>query len=182
MAERKPVSYHEGRFPPENLDWGKLIPLIGPTAAAIARYDGVLAAIPNSAVLLSPLTSREAVLSSSIEGTHATMSEILSLEAGAEEAIPEERRDEIQEVLNYRRALNEAQRLLQDLPLSQRVITAAHKVLLEGVRGTYRQACSRHSAQTRLVRLCPGLQGVTEPGRRAENLLTLIREPVTPAK
>lgn len=135
MADKKPVPYHAGRFPPENLDWAKLIPLIGPTAAAVARYDGVLAAIPNSAVLLSPLTSQEAVLSSSIEGTHATMSEVLSLEAGADEAVPEERRGEIQEVLNYRRALNEAQRLLKDLPLSQRVITAAHKVLLEGVRG-----------------------------------------------
>ena len=130
-----PVEYHRGAFPPTALDWNALIPLIGPTAAAVARYDGVLAAIPNPTLLLSPLTSQEAVLSSSIEGTHATMGEVLSLEAGAEELLPETRRGDIAEVLNYRRAMNEAQRLLQDLPLSQRVVRAAHRVLMEGVRG-----------------------------------------------
>ena len=76
-----PSSTHRGAFPPTALDWTALIPLLGPTSAAIARYDGVLAAIPNpAALLLSPLTSQEAVLSSSIEGTHATIGEILALE------------------------------------------------------------------------------------------------------
>lgn len=130
-----PVAYHQGAFPPRKLDWNALIPLLGPTAAAIARYDGVLAAIPNPAVLLSPLTSQEAVLSSSIEGTHATMGEVLSLEAGAEELLPHERRGDIFEVFNYRRAMNEAQALLAELPLSQRVLCAAHRVLMQGVRG-----------------------------------------------
>lgn len=130
-----PVEYHRGAFPPTALDWNALIPLLGPTSAAIARYDGVLAAIPNPTLLLSPLTSQEAVLSSSIEGTHATMGEVLSLEAGAEELLPENRRGDIAEVFNYRRAMNEAQRLLRDLPLSQRVVKAAHSVLMEGVRG-----------------------------------------------
>lgn len=57
------VRYHEGLFPPDTLDWQKLIPLLGPSSAAVARYDGTLAAIPNAAVLLSPLTTQEAVLS-----------------------------------------------------------------------------------------------------------------------
>ena len=51
----KPVHYHEGKFPPTDLDWKKLIPLIGPANAAVARYDGNLSAIPNAAVLLSSL-------------------------------------------------------------------------------------------------------------------------------
>ena len=73
----QPVQYHIGRFPPANLDWEKLIPLrLGPTTAAVARYDGTLAAIPNPRVLLGPLTTREAVLSSRIEGTQATMGEV----------------------------------------------------------------------------------------------------------
>lgn len=130
-----PVPYHHGKFPTKSIDWQQLIPLIAPTAAAIARYDGVLAAIPNPAVLLSPLTSQEAVLSSGIEGTHATMSEVLQLDAGAIEDLPEERRGDIAEVLNYRRALSEAQTQLVTLPLSQRVICAVHRVLLDGVRG-----------------------------------------------
>jgi Fic family protein len=131
-----PVEYHRGAFPPTALDWKVLIPLLGPTSAAIARYDGALAVIPNPEILLSPLTSQEAVLSSSIEGTHATMGEVLSLEAGAEELLPQERRGDIFEVFNYRAAMREAQTMLRDLPLSQRVVCAAHRVLMDGVRGS----------------------------------------------
>ena len=63
------IKYHEGRFPPERLDWARLVPLIGPANAAVARYDGILSAVPNAAVLLSQLTTQEATLSSRIEGT-----------------------------------------------------------------------------------------------------------------
>jgi len=38
----RPVFYHEGGFPPANIDWNVLIPLLGPAAAAVARYDGTL--------------------------------------------------------------------------------------------------------------------------------------------
>lgn len=106
-----------------------------PTAAPIARCNGVLATIPNPTVLLSPLTSQQAALSSSIEGTHATMSEVLSLAAGADELLPLERRGDIHEVLDYRRAMNDVQRLRAELPLSQRGLCGAHRVLMEGVRG-----------------------------------------------
>ena len=130
-----PVFYHEGRFPPESrLDWPKLIPLIGPAVAAIARYDGVLSAVPNSTVLLSPLITQEAVLSSRIEGTQATMGEVLEYEA-VQEANSPNQRDDIQEVLNYRAAMRAAETMLKDVPLSQRVIREAHRVLLSGVRG-----------------------------------------------
>ena len=130
-----PVRYHEGRFPPdERIDWSTLIPFIGPAAAAVARYDGALGAIPDPQVLLAPLTTREAVLSSRIEGTQATMGEVLQFEAGEAPASPE-RRDDIHEVLNYRAAMRRAVEMLRDLPLSQRVIRAAHRVLLSGVRG-----------------------------------------------
>jgi len=128
------VAYHEGRFPPAVLDWPRLIPLLGPAAAAVARYDGMLAAIPNPAVLLAPLTTQEAVLSSRIEGTQATMGEVLEFEAGQQAASPE-RREDIHEVLNYRAAMREAERLLATLPISQRVVCEAHRVLLAGVRG-----------------------------------------------
>ncbi len=131
------VTYHLGRFPPATLDWPRLIPLLGPAAAAVARYDGMLAAIPNPAVLLAPLMTQEAVLSSRIEGTQATMGEVLEFEAG-EEAPSPERREDIREVLNYRAAMREAERLLAELPLSQRVIREMHRVLLAGVRGQNR--------------------------------------------
>lgn len=130
------VLYHLGQFPPPALDWSQLIPLLGPSSAAVARYDGTLAAVPNAAVLLSPLTTQEAVLSSRIEGTQATMGEVLEFEAeGDVGRFSDERRADIREVLNYRAALRESERLLADLPLSQRVIRDAHRVLMDGVRG-----------------------------------------------
>lgn len=132
-----PICYHESRFPPQALDWPRLIPLIGPAAAAVARYDGMLAAVPNPTILLAPLITHEAVLSSRIEGTQATMGEVLEFEAGQEEVSPE-RREDIHEVLNYRAAMHEAERLLAELPLSQRVIRKIHRVLLNGVRGQNR--------------------------------------------
>ena len=128
------VHYHAGRFPPGELDWRALVPSIGPAVEAVARYDGMLAAIPNPDVLLAPLATREAVLSSRIEGTQATMDEVLGFEAGREATAPE-RRNDIQEVLNYRAAMRRAEKMLEELPLSQRIIREAHRVLLSGARG-----------------------------------------------
>lgn len=129
-----PVHYHEGRFPPDKIEWAQLIPLLGPAAAAVARYDGMLAAVPNPGVLLAPLSTQEAVLSSRIEGTQATMEQVLEFEAGRQAASSAIHED-IQEILNYRSAMLRAEQLLANLPLSQRVIREAHKVLLAGVRG-----------------------------------------------
>ncbi len=111
------VMYHEGGFPPRKMDWYRLLPLVGPANAAVARYEGVLHGIPNAQVLLSPLTSQEAVLSSKIEGTEATLGEVLEFEA-AEDTASAEKRDDIREVLNYRYAMHHAVAALEDMPLS----------------------------------------------------------------
>jgi Fic family protein len=132
----RPVCYHTGKFPPKRLDWERLIPLVGPASGAIARYDGLLSAVPNAGVLLSPLTTQEAVLSSRIEGTQATMGEVLEYEAGgAAETFDPKKVDDIHEILNYRRAMREAVEQLEQLPLCQRVIKQIHATLLDGVRG-----------------------------------------------
>ncbi len=131
----KPVQYHQGRFPPEDqLDWQRLLPLIGPATSALARYDGMLASMPNRSVLLAPLSTREAVLSSRIEGIQATLSEVLGFEAGDRAASPQ-RLSDIHEIINCRRAVRLAQEMLEDLPLSGRVIRAAHETLLSGIGG-----------------------------------------------
>lgn len=131
-----PVSYHYDQFPPSDLDWPRLIPLLGPANAAIARYEGVLLGVPNSDVLLSPLTVQEAVLSSRIEGTQATLSEVLEFEAEgnlSDESTP--KKADIREVLNYREALREGTQLLEELPMSQRLVKSMHETLMQGVRG-----------------------------------------------
>ena len=114
------VKYHYGNFPPKQIDWRRLIPLIGPASAALARYDGTLAAIPNASILLSPLTTQEAVLSSKIEGTQATMGEVLEYEAEENfKNFSNERKADINEVLNYRKAMWHAIDMLKDLPLNE---------------------------------------------------------------
>lgn len=136
MNMNQAVYYHHNKFPPANIDWLKIIHLIGPANAALARYDGTLSVIPNANVLLSPLFTQEAVLSSRIEGTQATMGEVLEYEAeGNFNEISEERKADINEVLNYRRAMWYAIELLEKLPFCQRVVRETHRVLLEGVRG-----------------------------------------------
>ena len=101
----QPVYYHLGKFPPTEIDWKSLIPLISKANASLARYDGLLSAIPNASILLSPLTTQEAVLSSKIEGTHVTMGEVLELEAGGEPTgITQPKRDDAEEIFNYRKA------------------------------------------------------------------------------
>lgn len=130
------VAYHQGQFPHGTLDWPQLLPLIGPANAAVARYEGVLHGIPNPNVLLSPLTTQEAVLSSRIEGTQATIGEVLEFEAEGEPGDESTaKKADIHEVLNYRAALAEASRLLEELPLSQRLIRLTHERLMQGVRG-----------------------------------------------
>lgn len=131
-----PIQYHQGGFPPprDAIDWHAVLPHLGPATSAVARYDSLLHAIPNSRVLLSPLSTQEAVLSSRIEGMRATMNEVLEFEANGGAQSPELSAD-IREILNYRRAMIEAEQMLETLPVSLRVIRRAHGVLLDGVRG-----------------------------------------------
>lgn len=74
--------YQPNKLPLEDLDYRLLFNLVGDANAELARYDGLLQGIPNPAVMLSPLTTQEAVLSSKIEGTQATVDEVLEQEAG----------------------------------------------------------------------------------------------------
>jgi Fic family protein len=131
-----PVRYRLGGFPPIHIEWPRLVPLIGAANAALARYDGLLAAIPNAAVLLSPLTTREAVLSSKIEGTNVTMGEVLEIEAGADGgSVPQPKLDDAEEIRNYRSALKATAKAVEDRPLTPHLLRAAHALLMDGVRG-----------------------------------------------
>lgn len=129
------IRYHDGCFPPTTIDWQKILPFIGPAHAAAARFEGRLHSIPVANVLLSPLSTQEAVLSSRIEGTQASFSEVLEFEATDKSTEPKEKIADIQEVLNYRAALKHAEQLMDSLPLAGRTIKELHRVLMKGVRG-----------------------------------------------
>lgn len=93
----------------------------------------MLQGIPNPEVMLSPLTTQEAVLSSKIEGTQATVDEVLQHEAGM---IQEgEKEKDIQEILNYRMALFRSSDYLKSYPIRLGFIRELYKILLDSVRG-----------------------------------------------
>ena len=120
-------------LPINELDWRLLLPLVGQANAALARYDGLLAGIPNPAVMLSPLTTQEAVLSSKIEGTQATVDEVLEQEAGL---LKEgEKYEDIREISNYRQALYQAREYLKDYPIRLAFVRELHRTLMDSVRG-----------------------------------------------
>ena len=125
--------YTPDSLPLANLDYQLLLPLVGQANAALARYDGLLQGIPNPAVMLSPLTTQEAVLSSKIEGTQATVDEVLQQEAGLVQE--GEKFKDIQEISNYRQALYLAREYLKDYPIRLGFVRELHRVLMSSVRG-----------------------------------------------
>lgn len=117
------------------LNWQAVAIKIGQANASLAYYNGILNSIPNPAIFLSPLETKEAVLSSRIEGTITTVDEVLKYEVDLK---PESLRkqEDIIEVLNYRKAMRSAKEWLKrDLPLNLTMICAIQKELLEGARG-----------------------------------------------
>ena len=109
--------------------------MIDVATAALARYDGLLEAIPNPGVLLSPLSTQEAVLSSKIEGTQVTLSEVLEIEAGGGEALPRPKLDDAEEIRNYRNALLYASSGVKTKRFTLFNLRESHRLLMQGVRG-----------------------------------------------
>ena len=122
-------------LPLEKLDWMRFIHLIGPANSELARYDGIVQGIVNPHILLSPLTTKEAVLSSRIEGTQATLEEVLEYEAVARANIETEREKDIQEIINYRKSILFAMDWLTVKPITLNMIKQVHSILLDSVRG-----------------------------------------------
>ncbi len=133
-------AYIPEQLPPKGIDWEQHVPLIGSANRALARYDGVLLGIINPQVLLSPLATHEAVLSSRIEGTQASLEDVLQYEAEVGEKAEEDRGDhpridDIHEVINYRKTMRAAVEGLNKRPLTINMICDLHRILLTGVRG-----------------------------------------------
>ncbi|MPT48741.1 MAG: Fic family protein [Sphingobium sp.] len=133
------VDYHYDQFPPTQLDANKLMMPVAAAASALARYDQMLKGMHNSEILLGPLRSQEAVVSSRMEGTISTLDEVLRYEADQEEdgsSGSTHYRNEAVEVFLYGRALTNAQRSIeQGAPLSSFLIKSVHRVLLGFGRG-----------------------------------------------
>jgi Fic family protein len=100
---------------------------------ALGRLAGAGRLLPNPHILVSPYVNREAVSSSAIEGTQASISDLYRAEASGREE-----HGDVLEVRNYVRALIEGLALLPTLPISKRLAAEIHRILLTGVRGRER--------------------------------------------
>ena len=101
---------------------------------ALARLSAVSGLVPSVEWLLYGAIRKEALLSSQIEGTQATLIDLLDQEAG----LTVRNADDVQEVTNYVRAFRRVQQQLRSpkgLPISVRLLCEAHRLLLDGTRG-----------------------------------------------
>ncbi len=98
---------------------------------ALSELAGIARTLPNPHLLINPFIRREAVLSSRIEGTQASLSDLFFFEAAADEA----EAPDVGEVANYVQALEHGLSRLKDLPLSLRLLREIHERLMTGVRG-----------------------------------------------
>lgn len=99
--------------------------------AALGHLQGLSALITDPSLLIGPYLRREALASSRIEGTQASLSDVFQAEIDAEA-----RTDETAEVSRYLQATQQAYKLAKTLPLTQRLILQVHETLLAGIRGS----------------------------------------------
>ena len=102
--------------------------------AALGRLAGSGRLLANPQLLVYPYLRREAVSSARIEGTQASLSDVFDAEASGRPLTPD-----VEEVVNYVRAMEQGIDLLPNLPLSVRLVCEMHSVILAGVRGSQRR-------------------------------------------
>lgn len=125
---------------------------------ALARLAGVSGLVPSVDWLLYSAIRKEALLTSQIEGTQATLTDLFDEEAGFKVS----NTDDVEEVTNYLRAFRWVQEQLRDpqgLPISVRLLCEAHRLLLDGARGAGKQPGE--------LRLSQNWIGGTRPGNAA---------------
>lgn len=115
---------------PPALDLRPMIGLIAQATQSMGELSGIGRTLPNPMLIIRPFLRKEAVASSKIEGTVTTMSDLVLFEAGKSE------RDvtpDTVEVRNYIRALEQGIPMLEQLPVSSRLILELHRILMSGV-------------------------------------------------
>ena len=121
--------------PPVMMD-AEMQRLLSEADRALGRLDGSIQTLPNPDLFVFMYVRKEAVLSSQIEGTQASINDLLKAEADILDAnVPRD----VDEVINYVSAMNYGMGRLEDLPLSVRLIKEIHERLLDGVRGSMLQ-------------------------------------------
>jgi len=117
--------------PPLTVSWD-LGHAIAEAARALGHLSGIGSTLRNPHLLIRPFMRKEAVLSSRIEGTQASLSDLFFFEAAGE---PPRDMSDVREVANYVRALETGLLRIHELPMSKRLLRELHHILMAGVRG-----------------------------------------------
>lgn len=122
---------------PPRVDYSELITSIGDAREEIGNLSGsLLHPVVNPQLLVTPLLTKEAVVSSSIEGTLATLEQVFRYEVENKSLENEELRRDAQEIVNYRKALEESLSQLEKRAIGENLLKKAHFILLDSVRGS----------------------------------------------
>ncbi|MEK7177022.1 MAG: Fic/DOC family N-terminal domain-containing protein [Patescibacteria group bacterium] len=140
-------------LPPARILRELLIPELTAAHAAIGELRGFIGGLQNPDLLIAPFRKREAVASSAIEGTRATLDEVMQYEARdemgrdleAEEHDP--KTQDIREIMNYEHAMRVALKELKTRPIAENLIKKTHFTLLESVRGANKDRGNFRKAQ-----------------------------------
>jgi Fic family protein len=134
-----------------------LLPLLEQANQALGRLDGLASILPDPSLFIYLYVRKEAVLSSQIEGTQSSFSDLMLFESAEAPSVPLE---DVQEVSNYVAAMNHGlHRLREDFPLSLRLIREIHKILLSKGRGSQKRPGEFRESQNWI--------GGTRPGNAA---------------
>ena len=145
--------------PPVRLDG--LQQLLEEANQALGRLDGLASVLPDLSLFLYTYVRKEAVLSSQIEGTQSSLSDLLLFENDEVPGVPV---GDVQEISNYVAAMNHGlARLREGFPLSLRLIREIHEVLLSGVRGSGKQPGEFRQSQNWIGGSRPGNAAFVPP-------------------
>jgi Fic family protein len=120
---------------PPKLDYTPVFTDIIKARDIVARYDEAVKRLPNPEIIQRTFETKEAVLSSKIEGTQVTLDEVLVFDAQDVSSEENEKEKDYREIFNYRDAIKLGKDLLEKKPLAENVIKDLHKILMNSVRG-----------------------------------------------
>lgn len=130
-TERGQWAFVPNPLPPAGLDLRPVLLKCMEVSQAVGELNGVARLLRDPMLLIRPLQAREALSSSSMEGTYSTVDDLMIAELETVERQPS---SDTREVWNYRRALTSALTSMETVPLSQRTLRDAHRMLLSGVQ------------------------------------------------
>ena len=161
-------------LPVKNIDYNRLINLVAEANRKLSLYNGILQVMINPHVLLAPLTSKEAVLSSKIEGTQVSFTELLQFEAD-EKLNNNINLNDVDEIVNYKKAMLEAEKMFIDRPfIHLNMVRSLHSILLSGVRGSNKARGDFRKVQVYIGSLKGGIEQATYIPPEAQNVLPLL--------